>query len=226
MDATKDVPIRDAATIVLWRRRDDRPEVLMGQRGSRAVFMPDKFVFPGGAVDADDDALATGAEVPAHLARPLAAEARTATPKALVHAAIRELWEETGLALARPGSFSATPPDGWTDFATNGWLPDATALRFFFRAVTPPGRPRRFDARFFLAPADAVLGDPDDFSRASDELRHLQWIALSEARNFPLPFVTEVVLAEVAERLGGADPGTIPFFDQGVSGPGFRTIPA
>ncbi len=94
--------IRDAATIILTRTGAGGPEVLMGQRGSAAVFMPSKYVFPGGALDAGD------AEVP--LARPLdaACAARLAQgsgvpPHALAAAAIRELWEETGLPLGQPG---------------------------------------------------------------------------------------------------------------------------
>ena len=50
--------LRDAATVIVLRDRDTRPRVLMGQRGAKAAFMPNKFVFPGGAVDAE------GAEVP------------------------------------------------------------------------------------------------------------------------------------------------------------------
>ncbi len=47
-------PIRPAATVVLWRDSSDGPQVLMGQRGEGAVFMPSKFVFPGGRVDPED----------------------------------------------------------------------------------------------------------------------------------------------------------------------------
>ena len=86
-------------------------------------------------------------------------------------------------------------------------------MRFVFRAITPPGRTRRFDARFFMVDADRVIGDIDDFSQASDELSLLQWIPLSEARSFDLPFITEVVLAEVeADLQEPAENKRVPFF--------------
>lgn len=91
--------------------------------------------------------------------------------------------------------------------------PSAEALQFVFRAITPPGRPRRFDARFFLADADALASDPDDFSAASDELSHLRWVALDEVRALDMPFITEVVLAEIAARAADpAPPSSVPFF--------------
>ncbi|MDR0809683.1 MAG: NUDIX hydrolase [Gemmobacter sp.] len=214
-------PIRPAATVVLTRSGPAGPEILMGQRGAGAVFMPSKYVFPGGAVDHAD------AAVP--LAEPLATgcEARLSgtgvTADALAAAAIRELFEETGLALGRPGSWDGAP-ESWAGFAARGLRPTAGALRFIFRAITPPGRPRRFDARFFLADATAIAGDAEDFSAACDELSHLHWIALPEVRRLDLPFITEVVLSEVAMLLsGGSQPG-IPFFDNSGERPTFRRI--
>ncbi|MCA3507655.1 MAG: NUDIX hydrolase [Rhodobacter sp.] len=204
------------------RGRGPDPRVLMGQRGAGAVFMPSKYVFPGGAVDADDALVPVGPALHPTCAARLAAPG--APPAgALAAAAIRELWEETGLALARPGQ-AALPP-GWAGFAAQGLVPDASALRFFFRAITPPGRTRRFDARFFLADAARVTGDPDDFSAASDELGHLHWLPLSQARDLDLPFITEVVLAEVAALAGAAGPPPpVPFFDNSGPVPAFRRI--
>lgn len=211
-DTTDKSRIRDAATVIVVRDAGERPRVLMGQRGVRAAFMPERFVFPGGAVDPGD------AAVP--LASPLAGKCRAAladgathpAPEALAAAAIRELWEETGQVLGRPGDWTA-PPEDWRAFAATGHLPAAAPLSFVFRAITPPGRPRRFDARFFVADAAALASDPDDFASASDELSALQWIPLTEVRRFPLPFVTEVVLAEIAARLPDlSPPDAVPFF--------------
>lgn len=203
--------IRDAATVILYRN-PVAPEVLMGQRGSKAAFMPNKFVFPGGAVDPDDAAVPLdGLPDPLCMTR-LAEETAPDVPQALIAAAIRELWEETGLVLGTPGTWSDAPDD-WKDFAATGHRPDGGALRFVFRAITPPGRPRRFDARFFLASADRIMGDAEDFSRASDELSALQWVPLSRARSFDLPFITEVVLAEVAALAAQpSPPESVPFF--------------
>lgn len=204
--------IRDAATVILVRDAGRAPSVLMGQRGARAAFMPSKFVFPGGAVDPGDGAVPLARTLAEGCATRLAEDAHGPGAPALAAAAIRELWEETGLILGTPGTWADPPPD-WSDFAETGHRPSAEGLTFVFRAITPPGRPRRFDARFFLADAGRVMGDPDDFSRASEELSHLHWVPLAEARAIDLPFITEVVLAEVAARLPDlGPPPTVPFF--------------
>lgn len=209
--------LRDAATLIVLRDPEGpRPAVLMGQRGAGAAFMPSKYVFPGGAVDPEDARVPVAAPLPGPCATRLAARPVTAMapdPATLAASAIRELWEETGLRLGRPGQggFDGLGPS-WTRFLATGALPDPSALRFVFRAITPVGRPRRFDARFFLADARAILGDPDDFGAAEDELSHLHWVPLAEARALDLPFITEVVLAEIEARLPAlAAPREVPF---------------
>lgn len=206
--------IRNAATIIVLRDRHTKPRILMGQRGAKAAFMPNKFVFPGGAVDAAD------ADVPLARALPATCRARLSediimppiTPEALAAAAIRELWEETGQILGVDGAWPDAPAD-WQGFAACDQRPDAAPLQFVFRALTPPGRPRRFDARFFLVDAEELSSDPDDFSAASDELSHLQWVDLNEARAFDMPFITEVVLSEVQARARSSEPpASVPFF--------------
>lgn len=214
--------IRNAATVIVLRDAATTPRVLMGQRGQSAVFMPNKFVFPGGALDGTD------ADVP--LAEPLRdtcmarlkaqADATLAAP--LVAAAIRELWEETGLLLGAVDDAAPEQdvPADWQSYFAHGLRPSGEGMRFVFRAITPPGRTRRFDARFFLVDADRIVNDLDDFTEASEELSLLQWIPLSDARSFDLPFITEVVLAEIEAdiREPGRNAG-VPFFynDEGRS---------
>lgn len=205
--------LRDAATVIVLRDRATQPRILMGQRGAAAAFMPNKFVFPGGAVDPGDAAVPLASPVPAPCADRLCEDCRPGLAQPLAAAAIRELWEETGLMLGRPGGWSGPVPPDWAGFAARGHLPAAGGLQFVFRAITPPGRPRRFDARFFLVDAAALAGDPDDFSAASEELSHLQWVPLDRVRGLDLPFITEVVLAEVAARAHDpAPPASVPFF--------------
>ncbi|MBN8290375.1 NUDIX hydrolase [Rhodobacter sp. NTK016B] len=221
-------PIRDAATIVLVRDGDTAsPRVLMGQRGAGAAFMPSKYVFPGGAIDPDDRKITLAAPLPATEIARLSQQPVTETcppPEAMAAAAVRELWEESGLRLGRPGTWAGPVPEDWIDFAETGLVPAADGLRFIFRAVTPPGRTRRFDARFFLARAEDIVGDLDDFSRATDELSHLHWIPLAEARALDLPFITEVVLAEAEALVLEGLQDSVPFFDNSSGESVFRRL--
>ena len=207
--------LRDAASVILVRRDGQVPRVLMGQRGKGAAFMPSKFVFPGGAVDPGDRGIPFARPLPGPTARRLRMRADRDLAGTLAIAAIRELWEETGLALACPaGERPDTLTPDWQSFFDAGHYPAADGLEFVFRAITPPERPRRFDARFFLTDAGRITGPLDDFSRASGELSFLRWLTLPEARELDLPFITEVVLAEIEARLaidGGGD-RPAPFF--------------
>jgi len=197
---TTEEPIHPAATVVLTRDDPNGRQVLMGQRGAAAVFMPSKYVFPGGRVDDLDHGATDHGILHDTCRRALHQDAThplpDALPDALVACALRELAEETGLTLRAPKQ---------------------SALRFIFRAITPKGRSRRFDARFFLADAADFLGDDIGFSGASDELSHLHWITLTAARGLDLPFITEVVLAEVAALFANHPQNGVPFFDN--SGP-------
>lgn len=178
----------------------------MGMRGAAAVFMPSKYVFPGGGVDAADAGASPGLPADPDCLRRLSLRVPEGgpAPETLIACALRELTEETGLRLHRSGQ--------------------SPALRFIFRAITPPGRSRRFDARFFLLDADWILGPHDDFSAAEAELTHLHWIALSAAKTLDLPFVTEVVLAETARILAGLPQPGVAFFDNSGPVPTFRWL--
>jgi len=192
---------RDAATLILVRR-SPQPSLLMGRRHRGHAFMPSKWVFPGGGVDRADARAPAATELRPEVARRLGPRAR-----ALALAAVRETFEEAGLLLARPAAAPARGPAAWRPFLEQG-LPDLAALDYVARAITPPYRPRRFDARFFLAEASALL-DADRLAGAG-ELERIAWTPLDEIPRLDLPSITRFVVSEIAQRL--EDPGRpVPF---------------
>ena len=189
---------KDAATLILARVRNGEAEVLMGRRAPGHVFMAAKWVFPGGRVDRSDFGAAAANDLPAADMARLTREAPARRARALALAAVRETFEETGLLLAAPAP-PASVAGPWREFRASGALPDLAALSYVARAITPPGRTRRFDARFFMADARALL-HPEP-TAGSGELDEIAWLALADARRLDLPAITRFVLGEVAERL-------------------------
>ena len=193
---------KDAATLVLVRGAAGGPEVLMGRRPRRQVFMPDNYVFPGGGVEPCDRWVRPATELKPAVAARLARSARPARARSLAAAAVRETFEETGLALGLPA-----PPDTgpvrpeWQAFHATGLAPALDRLDYIYRAVTPPGLPRRFNARFFLARGDDAVGTLD----GNGELLDLGWVPLEEAIALPIPYITAVVLEEL-EHVYAAPP--------------------
>ena len=122
----------------------------MGRRHADQVFLPDKWVFPGGRVDNGDRHLAArfdGDFTP----RDLASDLR---PFAL--AAVRELCEETGLVIGAMPAEAGNLGDSWHAFVATGYVPVPASLLPLARAITPPGRVRRYDTWFFTAQRSAL----------------------------------------------------------------------
>jgi 8-oxo-dGTP pyrophosphatase MutT (NUDIX family) len=189
---------RDAATLIIIRRDDGEPKVMMGRRHGGHSFMPDKWVFPGGRIDRSDFNAPHGADLRPEVAARLAKTAPPARARALAMAAVRETFEEVGLLLATPAAprVAAGP---WREFLQLGALPDLSALDFVARAVTPPMLPKRYDARFFMADAARLIS----LERQPDcgELDEIAWFGLDAALALDLPTVTRFVLREVPKRL-------------------------
>ncbi len=180
-DKPKATRPRDAATLILVR---GGREVMMGQRSKGHVFMPDKWVFPGGRVDPGDARAKAASELTPETEALLKKGTLSRRPvRAFALAATRETLEETGLTVGGAGG------------------PELDKLSFVARAITPPYRPRRFDARFFMADAEAVLAD--DKPAVGEELLHVRWFSLTEANALDLPSITRFVLKEVEARLAG-----------------------
>lgn len=192
---------KDAATLILLRG-DRHPEVLMGRRAPGHVFMASKWVFPGGRIERADFTAADGGDLTPETLRLLARETDARRARALAMAAVRETFEETGLVLGRPAP-PASVAGPWREYRATGALPDLAALTYVARAITPPGRTRRFDARFFLAPVEALL-HPEP-TAGSGELDEIAWLPLAEARGLDLPAITRFVLNEIADRRDGGD---------------------
>lgn len=180
----------------------------MGQRSRNAVFMPGVYVFPGGAVDDGDAVIPLARRINATCESRLCDQPGDSLALALQAAAIREVSEETGLLLGRAGVWTEPAPAGWEMFHQRDCTPCTDHFRFVFRAITPIGPPRRFDARFFLVDADtAVHGDDlDDFSDATDELSNLRWVALHEVETLRIAFITTLALETAAMQIPHDDP--------------------
>ena len=94
------VAIRPSATVIIVRGAKESPSILMGQRSRSAVFMPDKFVFPGGAVDPADRLISLSCRGGDPSLDKLGLHSGDLDPRTIILSGIREVWEETGLLLA------------------------------------------------------------------------------------------------------------------------------
>jgi 8-oxo-dGTP pyrophosphatase MutT (NUDIX family) len=194
---------RDAATLIIVDTASGEPRVLLGRRRADLVFMPGRYVFPGGRVDPSDRQVAVEHDLaPGNLENLMVAmkgNASAVRARALALAAVRETFEEAGILIGTPLGSAVPPKAGaWQRFFAHGFRPALTPLTFFARAVTPPGRPRRYDTRFFCAAAEAIVHRVDT---ADGELSDLEWHTIEQARALDLPNITRVVLEDLGERI-------------------------
>lgn len=170
---------RDSSTLILVRRDGGAPRILMGQRAGGHAFMPNKYVFPGGRLDAADSRVKPAKDLhPATLSKLMSRMRGKPTPsraRGLAYAAVRETWEEAGLLFGRTRLEDA---------------PDLSGLTLFMRAITPPGRTRRYDSRFFVADADQLANIDAPHHDGGGELLTLSWLTLEETASLDLPLIT------------------------------------
>jgi len=194
---------RDAATLIIVERTRGKTRVLMGKRHSGHKFMPGKFVFPGGAVELSDRRMSVAGALDEVVEAKLLARTRHTShdyARGLALAAIRETFEETGLALGVKdyGAPEAPPAGVWTRFAETGVFPTLEGVDFLARAITPPGRARRFDARFFIADADLIAHRVEDVVHDGAELVELTWTPIDKALELDIPNITRTILSDLA----------------------------
>jgi 8-oxo-dGTP pyrophosphatase MutT (NUDIX family) len=209
---------RDAATLMLIDRAGPQPKVLLGRRHDAHKFMPGKFVFPGGRIEALDRTMTAETELHPDTQEKLLV--RVPDPSAelargFALAAVREMAEETGLLLGnKRDTAPSVPGDIWTEFAKAKVHPDLAHIHFIARAITPPKRPKRFDTRFFTADATAIAHRIDGIISPDAELVELVWIPIEQAAQLDMPTVTGVVLEELGARVsaGMAHSLPVPFY--------------
>ncbi len=210
-------PIRPAATIIVVREAAQSFEIFMLKRTSRASFASGMYVFPGGRVDGDDHLHMYDAFRHGPTDRQQAQVAALGDEwRGYWIAAIRETFEEAGLLLAyRNGSMVSfddaadrrrfagyRAPLHKGDVSLLDICRDETLqlavdhVHFYNRFVTPLGRPRRFDTRFFIAAAPESQVGRHDEKETVDSI----WITPAEAlqrnrdKEFDLMNVTRMQL--------------------------------
>jgi 8-oxo-dGTP pyrophosphatase MutT (NUDIX family) len=186
---------RDAATVVLLRDGRSGVEVYLLRRLTSMAFAAGMHVFPGGAVDARDGVAAPAWHGPsaASWGNALGCDARLA--RALVCAAVRETFEESGVLLAGPsgsGIVTDTTDDGWEadrqslldrSLSLAGLLERrrlvlrSDLLRPWAHWITPEFEPRRFDTRFFVA----AVPDGQRARDVSGEADRAVWLPVADA---------------------------------------------
>ncbi len=164
---------RHAASLIVYRGDGDDVSMLMGMRGAKHRFMPNRLVFPGGAVDRADLDAPSATPLSPQTEHLLRKNANARLAHGLGIAAARELHEETGLSLGTP--------------------PHLHALYLLARAVTPPPGPIRFNARFFVVDARHVAGTLG----GDGELEGLRYYAMREALALDLAMPTRRVLEQL-----------------------------
>ncbi|MEH6590681.1 MAG: NUDIX hydrolase [Halioglobus sp.] len=210
---------RDAATLILVRRDGTEPKILMGKRSAGHAFMPNKFVFPGGKVDAADSRLRPPGDLHPQVLARLMKGCSQSRARGLAMAAIRETYEETGLIAGESDApIMRTRSPQWKEFLQHNINPRLDTLHYIARAITPPYRNRRFDSRFFMADAD-IIQNEKEVIQDSGELLEIHWVTLEKAQRLELPNITRIVLAEVERRLqdghSAQDPGPFIYFRHG-----------
>ena len=161
---------RHAASLIVYRQNGDDVAMLMGMRGAKHRFMPNRLVFPGGAVDRADLDAPSATKLSPQTEHLLRKNANARLAHGLGIAAARELHEETGLSLGTP--------------------PRLDVLHLLARAVTPPASPIRFNARFFVVEARHISGTLG----GDGELEELRYYAMREALALDLAMPTRRVL--------------------------------
>ena len=205
---------RLASTIVLYRGTKDNPQILMGQRARAHDFMPSVYVFPGGRVDRADSFAPYIGQILPRTQRILTNHYSESRARAIILAAIRETFEETGLCLTQKtdGPIKNINHTGWDGLRRQGLIADMSEIEVFGRAVTPPYRHKRFDTWFLLRHVDetTLSGQMVD----SAELLNLDWYNLNQIKELKMARATMMMLHVLGDYLKNKSPAGTCFYSR------------
>lgn len=186
MEKHNTVPVRPASSVLVWREGPHGIEVFCGIRNPSMTFAAGQIAFPGGRLERHDARAKALSPLSSNTKALLAYQSRH-KPHGLAQAGLRELMEETGLVIGQ--------------HEHNKLQADFSALSFLCRAITPPGRVRRFDARFFAAPSHAVqtIIPPTEH----EELLDLQYRPITALLEDKLMPPTKLALMQLRDLIAG-----------------------
>lgn len=215
---------KNSATLIILRRNGNSTEMLMGKRHARHTFMPNLYVFPGGVVDAADSRL----KLPPNdntnisglnqnlLLHDMKGPKTASRARALVLAAIRETFEETGYIVGiKNNQLQRTKSNSWQKFFNTGYLPNCETCKYIGRAITPPNSVRRYDTRFFALWADDLADGLNRHGTGTDELEKLIWVPINGIQDINTPSITKIMTLELNLQIKNQsflDTTPVPFY--------------
>ncbi len=187
---------RDAASLIMLKGASEDPEVLVGRRPKTARFMPDVWVFPGGAVEEDDFHIQTPHRLREDVLTRLTRTTQPDLAHALAWTALREMREETGLLFGADGAdASPTASEAHDAYQKAGLVPNLTGLDYLMRACTPEYQPIRFNTRFFVADGAHTSGE----IWQTAELEEICWVRLNKLPDMKIAGITEIVVEQAQQ---------------------------
>ena len=190
---------RDAATLLILRKSRRGPEILLGERSAKHAFFANHYIFSGGKVDRSDGYALAATPLCGHVAANLERAAMPHRARASAMAAIRETYEETGLIVGKAApQLAGRAPADWAAFYATGMAPALDGLIYVLHAITPPGRPRRFNARFFAIDAERVCGETTE---GTGELLKIRWFTIDKGSKLKILAITVRALEQIESQL-------------------------
>ena len=188
----------DAASLVIYKEKKGRVQVLMGRRGNSAKFQPGYYVFPGGVKERWDNHTNFLNHLNKKSIKDMGVSNSQSKANALAMTAIREAYEEVGLVFGIQAPNTPTiVRKNWQFFHENNIYPDLGALEYLGRAITPHYLPIRYHARFFSIAFERLFCT----EKIDGELEDIQWIDLSEPYKIKMMGVQKMILEILKTRI-------------------------